>query len=246
MPFQTAFPMTATTAPPRESLLLNLGLNIVAPSLVLMKLSGPDALGTTWGIVLALAFPIGYGLWDFFRRRKFNLFSVIGVISVLLTGGISLLALPPRYLALKEAAIPGLLGIGIVLSLKTRWPLVRSLLLNDAVVDTARIHTELATRGEVASFERALVRASWMVAGSFFLSSVLNYLLATAVVTATAGSLEYNEQLGRLTALSYPVIALPATLVMMGALFYLFRCITRLTGLTFEALLRTPPDPAQH
>ena len=129
--------MTATTAPPRESLLLNLGLNIVAPSLVLMKLSGPDALGTTWGIILALAFPIGYGLWDFFRRRKFNLFSAIGVISVLLTGGISLLALPPRYLALKEAAIPGLLGIGIVLSLKTRWPLVRSLLLNDAVLDTS-------------------------------------------------------------------------------------------------------------
>lgn len=240
--------MTATTAtaPPRESLLLNLGLNIIAPSLVLAKLSGPNALGTTWGIVVALAFPISYGVWDFFRRRKFNLFSGIGVVSVFLTGGISLLALPPHYLALKEAAIPGLLGVGIVLSLKTRWPLVRSLLLNDAVLDTARIHTELATRGEVASFERALARASWIVASSFFLSSVLNYALATAVVTATAGSLEYNEQLGRLTALSYPVIALPAMLVMMGALLYLFRRITRLTGLTFEDLLRTQPDPAQH
>ncbi|MFZ2207054.1 MAG: VC0807 family protein [Porticoccaceae bacterium] len=239
--------MTATTVPtpPRESLLLNLGLNIVAPSLVLMKLSGPDALGTTWGLIVALAFPVGYGVWDFFRRRKFNLFSIIGVISVSLTGGISLLALPPHYLALKEAAVPGLLGIGIVLSLKTRWPLVRSLLLNDAVLDTARIHTELTTRGEVASFERALVRASWIVASSFFLSSALNYALATAVVTASAGSLEYNEQLGQLTALSYPVIALPATLVMMGALFYLFRCITRLTGLTFEDLLRTQSGPAQ-
>jgi len=239
--------MTATTVPvpPRESLLLNLGLNIVAPSLVLMKLSGPNALGTTWGLIVALAFPIGYGVWDFSRRRKFNLFSIIGVISVFLTGGISLLALPPHYLALKEAAVPGLLGIGIVLSLKTRWPLVRSLLLNDAVLDTARIHTELTSRGEVASFERALSRATWIVASSFFLSSALNYALATAVVTATAGSLEYNEQLGRLTALSYPVIALPATLVMMGALFYLFRCITRLTGLTFEDLLRTQSGPAQ-
>jgi hypothetical protein len=237
---------TALPAPPRESLLLNLGLNIVAPSLVLMKLSGPNALGTTWGVVVALAFPIGYGIWDFFRRRKFNLLSAIGVVSVFLTGGISLLALPPHYLAVKEAAVPGLLGIIIVLSLKTRWPLVRSLLLNDAVLDTARIHAELAMRGEVASFERALARTSWLVAGSFFLSSALNYLLATAVVTAAAGSLEYNEQLGRLTALSYPVIALPATLVMMGALFYLFRRITRLTGLTFEDILRTNSSPTQN
>jgi len=240
--------MISTTVPaqPRENLLLNIGLNIIAPSLVLAKLSGPHALGTTWGLIAALAFPIGYGVWDFFRRRKFNLFSAIGVVSVFLTGGISLLALPPHYLALKEAAVPGLLGIGIVLSLKTRWPLVRSLLLNDAVLDTGRIHTELATRGEVASFERALTRASWIVASSFFLSSALNYALATAVVTAATGSLEYNEQLGRLTALSYPVIALPATGVMMGALFYLFRRITRLTGLTFEDMLRTQPGPAQH
>lgn len=232
--------MATMPAPPRENFLLNLGLNIVAPSLVLAKLSGPDALGTTWGLIVALAFPIGYGVQDFFRRRKFNLFSAIGVVSVLLTGGISLLALPPHWLAVKEAAIPGLLGVGIVLSLRTRWPLVRSLLLNDAVLDTARIHSELANRGETAAFERALTLASWILASSFFLSAMLNYLLATAVVTATAGSLEYNEQLGRLTALSYPVIALPAMLIMTGALFYLFRRITHLTGLAFEDLLRSP------
>lgn len=228
------------SAPPRENFLLNLGLNIVAPSLVLAKLSGPNALGTTWGLIVALAFPIGYGIQDFFRRRKFNLFSALGVVSVLLTGGISLLALPPHWLAVKEAAIPGLLGVAIVLSLRTRWPLVRGLLLNDAVLDTARIHTELANRGETAAFERALTQASWILASSFFLSATLNYVLATAVVTATAGSLEYNEQLGRLTALSYPVIALPAMLIMTGALFYLFRRITHLTGLTFEDLLRQP------
>ena len=232
--------MPANAAPQRESLLLNLGLNIVAPSLVLSKLSTPDALGPGAALLVALAFPLGYGAWDFYRRGKYNLFSVLGLVSVALTGGISLLRLPPSYLAVKEAAIPGLLGIAVLLSLKTRWPLVRSLLFNDAVLDTGRIERALAARDASASFELAMVRATWLLAGSFFLSSALNYLLASTVVTAAAGSVEYNEQLGKLTALSYPLIALPATLVTAAALFYLFRRLTQLTGLGFEELLHAP------
>jgi intracellular septation protein A len=228
----------AETTPARESLLLNLGLNIVAPTLILTKLSGEAALGTTGALLAALAFPLGYGAWDFWRRRKYNLFSILGLVSVLLTGGISLLQLPPRYLAVKEAAIPGLLGLAVLISSKTRWPLVRSLLFNDAVLHTGRIQSALEARGATAGFEQVMSRATWLLAASFFLSAVLNYALASTLVTATAGSLEYNEQLGRLTALSYPLIALPATAVMAGALFYLFRRITQLTGLAFEDIVR--------
>lgn len=237
--------MQATQDPQRESLLLNLGLNILAPTLVLTRLSGPDALGTVGALLVALAFPLGYGAWDFLRRRKYNFFSIIGLVSILLTGGISLLHLPPSYLAVKEAAIPGLLGVVILISLKTRWPLVRSLLFNDAVMDTGRIERSLAERDATAEFERVMARATCLLAGSFFLSSVLNYLLANAVVTAMPGSVEYNEQLGRLTALSYPLIALPATIVTAIALLYLFRRLTRLTGLAFEELLRSPPETAR-
>lgn len=232
--------MHGNTAPQRESLLLNLGLNIVAPSLVLTKLSGPDALGPVLALVVALAFPLGYGAWDFLRRRKYNLFSVLGLASIALTGGISLLHLPPAYLAIKEAAIPGLLGLAAVLSMKTRWPLVRSLLFNDAVLDTGRIEQALTARDATAGFELAMVRATWLLAASFFLSSALNYVLASTLVTAAAGSVEYNEQLGKLTALSYPLIALPATLVTAAALFYLFRRLSQLTGLAFDELLRSP------
>ncbi len=232
--------MHTTVQPPpaRESLLLNIGLNIVAPTLILTKLSGDAALGTTGALLLALAFPLGYGAWDFWRRRKYNLFSALGLISVLLTGGISLLELPPGYLAVKEAAIPGLLGIAVLASLKTRWPLVQSLLFNEAVVDTHRVQHALEVRGATAGFERVMRRATGLLAASFFLSAILNYVLASTIVTAPAGSLEYNQQLGRLTALSYPLIALPATAVMAGALFYLFRRITQLTGLGLEDIIR--------
>lgn len=241
-------PMTApvAVAPARgDNLLINLLFNIIVPTLILTQLSGEHRLGPTWAVVVALAFPLGYGLRDALARKKFNLFSALGVLSVALTGGISLLGLDPRYLAIKEAAVPGIIGLVTVASLRTRYPLVRSLLFNPAVVEVDRVEAALTERAGKAAFERCLVNASWIIAGSFFLSSALNYMLAVVLVTSLPGTEEYNQQLGRMTALSYPVIALPATLVMMGGLFYLLRSITRLTGLPFEAILRNARQDAR-
>jgi hypothetical protein len=86
----------------------NLIFNIIVPTLILTKLSAPEYLGPVWSIVVALSFPIGYGLWDLKQSGKVNGFSVLGIISVFLTGGISLLQLDPKYIAIKEAAIPAI------------------------------------------------------------------------------------------------------------------------------------------
>ncbi|MDP3449658.1 MAG: beta-galactosidase, partial [Anaerolineaceae bacterium] len=48
--------------------------------------------------------------------------------SVMLTGGISLLELDPQYIAIKEAAIPGIIGLAVLGSQYTRFPLVRTLI----------------------------------------------------------------------------------------------------------------------
>lgn len=222
----------------KESLLLNLLLNIVVPTLILSKLSGDEYLGTKLAVVVALAFPIIYGIMDFRREHKVNIFSVLGFISVLLTGGISLLELPPSYIAIKEAAIPGLIGIATLISIYTRYPLVKVLVYNDKLIDTDKVHAALSASNNHAAFERVLKVVSYIVAGSFFLSSVLNYILAKWIVVAPPNTVEYNEQLGKMMALSYPVIALPATVVLIAALFYLFRQITKLTQLQLEDIMR--------
>ncbi|MEH6543732.1 MAG: VC0807 family protein [Porticoccaceae bacterium] len=247
-PSEPASAPTPTPAPARENMLLNIGFNILLPTLILMKLSGPEALGTTWALIVALLFPIAYGLRDFVVRRKFNFFSALGVVSVLLTGGISLLELDPRYLAIKEAAIPGIIGLAVLVSVKTRYPLIRTMLFNDTVLETEKINAELEQRAQQRAFDKRMSNSSYIVAASFFLSSCLNYILATNIVTASPGSVTYNEQLGMLTAWSYPVIAIPATIVMIGAMIYLFRGITQLTGLSFEDMIRQhhlPKDQQQ-
>ena len=45
-----------------------------------------------------------------------------------------------------------------------------------------------------------------------------------------------------MTALSYPVIALPSTIVLVFALFYVYNRLSKLTGLEFEQLFNIDLD----
>lgn len=230
-------PAAEIKKPKQENMLLNLALNIVIPTIILTKYSGESHLGPQLGIIVALAFPILYGFFDFFRAKKINIFSALGVISISLTGGFSLMELDPKYIAFKEAAIPGLLGLATIISLKTKYPLVRTFLYNDKILQVDKIAHALQQHNQVEAFDRALVRASIMVAGSFFLSSALNYGLAKYLLVSPPGTEAFNSELGQMTAWSFPVITIPAMTVLMIALFYLFRSIKKLTGLPFEELL---------
>ncbi|MGV6808118.1 MAG: VC0807 family protein [bacterium] len=233
-----AKPTVAKKNHKQENLLLSLAFNILIPTIILTKFSSEEYLGVKQGLVIALLFPLTYGLREFIRDRKVNLFSALGFISVLLTGGISLMELSPFYIAVKEAAIPAIFGVATVVSLYTPYPLVRTLIYNDRLLDTGRIANELERRDSTRDFEQLLVRSSWILASSFFLSSVLNYGLATYLLTGyQSGTSEFNEQLGKMTALSFPVIAVPAMIVMIGSMLYLFRGIKRLTGLHLEELV---------
>ena len=225
---------TAKTNP-----LLELLVNIVIPSVILMKWSGPQDLGAVSALLLALAFPLAWGARDLLQRRKVNLFAALGLISILLTGGIGLLQLDTQWLAVKEAAVPGLIGLAVLVSTRTRYPLIRTLLFNPALIDVARVHARLEARDAVPTFEARLQRATVMLGGTFFFSAAMNYLLATWIVVSPAGSTAFNEELGRLTLMSYPVIALPSMAMMMFVLYYLARGIHELTGLKFTELLHS-------
>lgn len=225
------------SAPKKESFWANLLMNIIIPTLILTKLSSDEYLGATWGLIVALAFPISYGLRDFAINKKLNVFSALGVVSVLLTGGLSLLKLPPEYFAIKEAAIPGLLGVITLISIKTRYPLVKVFIYNDKVLKIHKVNVALTHYNTQKQFERTLSNASLLIAGSFFLSSILNYVLAKMILVSQPGTAEFNAELGKMTALSYPVIALPMMIIMMGTLFYVFRSIRQLTQLTLEEVI---------
>ena len=75
---------------------------------------------------------------------------------------------------------------------------------------------------------------------------MMNYILARWVVTSPAGSTAFNEELGRLTLLSYPVIAIPSMLMMLAIFYYLWRTIHDMTGLTIEEILVSHRQRNEH
>lgn len=156
------FAMSESTKP---NPLLELLISLIIPSIILMKLSDAEKLGAAGALLLALAFPLAWGARALLRERKLNLFAALGVVSILLTGGIGLLQLDTQWLAVKEAAIPGLLGLAVAISAHTRYPLVRVLLFTPALLDVERIQSALDQRGNRATFEARLRTATWMLAG---------------------------------------------------------------------------------
>ena len=231
--------MTSTQKVPdhKPRPLIDLLVSIVIPSIILMKFSGDDALGASAALIVALAFPLGWGMFGLLKYKKFNFIALLGVISVLLTGGIGLLQLDPQWLAVKEAAIPGLIGIAVLVSTRTRYPLIRTLLYNPGIMNVGKIKQKLENLGNTAAFESRLLNATYLLGGTFFFSSVMNYILAKWIVTSQAGSTAFNEELGRLTLLSYPVIAIPSMFMMLAIFYYLWRTIHGMTGLALEEIL---------
>ena len=219
--------------------MVDLLVSIVIPSIILMKFSGTDDLGASGALITALAFPISWGLFELVKYRKFNFIALLGLISVLLTGGIGLFQLDTQWLAIKEAAIPGIIGIAVLISTQTPYPLIKTLVYNPKILNVDKIGQKLDELGKTSVFEKRLMNATYLLGATFFFSSVMNYILAKWIVTSPAGSTEFNEQLGQMTLLSYPIIAIPSMLMMMAVFYYLWRTIHGITGLALEDIVRT-------
>ena len=245
MPEQQPSSLKKSAPPKRENTFLNLGFNILLPIVILDK-------GKKWfggylepyfdnvsiGVLLiAIAFPVGYFIYDYFKRAKYNIFSILGLVSVLLTGGIGILSIPTGWFAVKEAAIPLVLGIAVVVSLKTPYPLIRTLLYNPEIMHVERVQTALREHKAEADFEELLKTCTWLLAGSFLLSAILNYILAKWIVVSPSGTDAFNAEVSKMMRWSWLVIAVPSMAIMMVALFKLMSGIKRMTGLELEQVL---------
>jgi hypothetical protein len=230
-------PNTSSVSDHKPRPWIDLLVSIIIPSVILMKFSGDEYLGSVNALIVGLAFPLGWGLFELIRYGKKNFIALLGIISVTLTGGIGLLELDAGWLAIKEAAVPAVIGLAVLVSTRTRYPLVRTLLYNPNVLDVDKIQKTLVENGKVAEFEARLLNASYFFAATFLFSSIMNYVLARWIVTSDAGTQAFNEELGRMTLVSYPMIAIPSMVMMMLIFWYLWRTISRLTVYKLEQVM---------
>lgn len=225
----------------KENFLLNLACNVLIPGLLLSK-------GGAWLpaipprelLVLALAFPVTYFIYDYIRRRVANPISVLGFLGTLAGGAIGLVKIDPLWFAAKEAAFPLAIGISLHVTRRMKRPLVKAFVWNDAVLNTERIETALAERDAKAHAEKLFAKVSGLLSVAFFISTLANFILARWIVSAhpDADAALFNEQLGRFHLVSWPLIILPNIAYLLWLMLRFLKRLGEIAGIPEEELYR--------
>jgi hypothetical protein len=221
----------------KENQFINLLFNIIIPLIILTRLSKDEYLGPIWGLVIALLFPVIFGLYGLIIHKQRHITSIIGFIGILLTGIIGLMKFPQHWIAIKEAAIPLIIGIIVLISTKTSWQLLSKFLFNREIFDIDRIQQTLDSNGLQIQLINKLNKANIILSLSFFISAGLNYFLAKMIVKSMPGTTQFNEEIGRMTMLSFPVIVLPSVLILIFIFRYIMSSVKHLTNLSSNEIL---------
>lgn len=250
--------------PAQEHPLANILINVLIPVLALSYLSKdpefqqaigkavkPWHIGPVKALVVALAFPIGYGVWHFVKTRKGNFFSALGLASVLLTGGLTIFlwnkdgTVKPNadiLFGLKEASIPFILGLAVIGSHFTNSPLLRVFLYSDSIFDIRKIENRVDEIQGRESYQKILFQATLLFAASFFISTFLNFGLAMYFLgdldhTAANAREIYNEKVAKLTGWGFAVIGLPILVFLFFTLRRLLNHLGKLTGFKDDEMM---------
>ncbi|MBY0386377.1 hypothetical protein K2X05_14570, partial [bacterium] len=120
----------------QENPLVNLLANVVLPVVVLNKLSTKAPMPA---LLLALAFPLGYGLWSYWQTKKINFISLLGLANTLFTGGFAILKLEGIWFVVKEAAFPFLIGCFVLISSFRAQPFLKMMLFETGALNSDEI-----------------------------------------------------------------------------------------------------------
>jgi hypothetical protein len=216
---------------------VGIGLSLILPIFVMKKLSGPTALGPLMGMLVALCFPLINAGLEYRDKKRFGLVPMLGIANVLLTGSIVVLSAGRVWFAVKEAVIPALIGVAVLVSQRTEKPLIKSLFLNDQIMNLKLVNESVSKVGAQADFDKEMARAGILIGISFFVSAVLNFGFAWFIVTEAPGTEAFNQQVGTMQWTSFVAIMVCCTSLMMYALYRVGNLVVKRTGLKWDDIL---------
>lgn len=218
--------------------------SILIPVLILNK-GHKYGLDAKLSVVAALSFPLFFTLKSLIQSKKVDFVSLLGLLNVLFSGALTLLTLGGIWFALKEAAFPLLIGCFVLGSSFTLNPFFQTLFLNPKTFDIEKVEARLDDDAKKKDFLLLMKKLTQLLSVSFLISALLNFFLAMYIFTPLGEALNeiqkqelLNEQLSKMTLYSLGVILVPSMIFLGGLLFYSFKKINDLTGLSAEDLLK--------
>lgn len=214
---------------------LSIIINILIPSMVLVWAKKIVDIDPIYILIVALSFPFVYAITELILSKKWSLISILGFISILLTGSIAILELPPQWIAVKESLIPFCLGAVMLVSTKTKSPGMS--FLANIILNVEKIQAKALENNKLNEWTLTLKKSTLFLSIAFLVSTILNFLLAFYIVKSPPGSVEFNNEMGVLTVISYPVIAIPALCITAYSMWYLVKKIKDITQYSLEDVI---------
>ena len=230
----------------RENPFFNLLFNIIIPILILNK--GHLFLGKNEGILvllLALTFPVFYGVFDFIQNKRKNIISIFGTLNVLLTGGFALYKLDGIWFAIKEAAFPLLIGIFVFFSAYTKKSFFEYMTRYSPIFKWDLIEEKIQAFSSINHLKILFKKATIMFSMSFFISAILNFILALYIFSAEGGleissaekEIILNKKIADMTWLGFVVIGLPMTAFAFSIFWWFLKQLKKITQLPIEKMI---------
>ena len=191
---------------------------------------------------IALLFPVIYFFYDYYKRRNMNLISVLGFVNILLTGGIGVFgakfSLSKNWFILKEGSLPLLIGIIFMIMSKYKKSSFNRILLNDILFDNDKIRNSIK-EGMQDQFEIIVKRTGHYFIAGFFISCIIQFILASIIVVSNPGEPSFNKEVSTMTWVSYIAVLLPTLLIVGKGYLGLISGIERITGLKKDEFIRS-------
>ena len=192
--------------------------------------------------IIAITFPIAYFIYDLLKKKNINIISIFGFINVLLTGGIGIFGakygLSKNWFIFKEGFLP--LFIGSLLLFMRRFKKVsfNKILLNDILFDNEKIGASIKEEVK-GDFEIIVRNAGNHFIFGLFISSIIQFFLASIIVVSDPGESSFNDQVATMTWVSYLAVLIPTILIVGKGYWELIVGMERITGLKKEDFLKT-------
>jgi hypothetical protein len=191
---------------------------------------------------IALICPVIYFFYDLLNRKNINLISILGFINILLTGGIGIFGakfgLSKNWFIFKEGMLPIIIGLVLFLMSKYRQSSFNNILLNEVLFDNDKIRISIKEDMQY-EFEYIVRKAGYYLIGGFFISSIIQFILAYLIVVSNPGESSFSKEVSTMTWVSYIAVLLPTMLIVGKGYLGLISDIEKITGLKKEEFLKS-------
>lgn len=205
-------------------LALDVLLGAVVPILVLTYLSGP--LGAVPAYVLSALIPVGWVLVDLlFVTRRLNFITGFLGLNAIVRGLLAFWFVDGALFAFKDT-VGGILTVLVFGgSLLVGRPVVSAFVAQGLDPRTPEQETALAGLFGEHPVRRSLLLATAILAAVAAATSVANFLLNLAIVTAPFGTEAFNGQVARVNAIARVALSIPDFVGYGAAIWLVYRAL---------------------